>query len=264
MAHAAAMIPAPRPSRPHPRPALPPSPVGEAQRARYRAEGYAILPGVIPPHLLQLLRDGCQAAIDATDRELDRLGTDVSGINHRGKRYFAGHPSLQQPRLWEFIRSPLMLSIVADLVGPEAYVFWEQYVVKAADSNMRFAWHQDSGYVGDETQHDPYLTCWCALDDMTLENGTISVLPFSRAGGCVRHPHHQEEGTNDLVGYTGDDPGELVLVPAGSIALFTSHTLHRSGANVTGKPRRSYLIQYSNEVIRRPDFTPWGRTERVL
>lgn len=253
-----------QPSRQRPQPQLPPSPLSLAQRTQYRTEGYTILPSVIPTDLLQLLRDHCQMAIDATDREMDRLGTDVLGINHRGKRYFSGHTSLQQGQLWEFIRSPLMLSICNDLLGPEAYVFWEQYVVKMAESNMRFAWHQDSGYVGDETPHDPYLTCWCALDDMTFDNGTISVLPFSRAGGCVRHPHVEEAGTHDLVGYTGDDPGELVVVPAGSIALFTSFTLHRSGANITGNPRRSYLIQYSNEVIRRPDFTPWGRTERVL
>ena len=250
--------------RTRPQPHLPPSPLSEAQRRQYFESGYTILPAVIPPDLLTLLRDNCQAAIEESDREMDRLGTDVVGINHRGKRYFSGHTSLRQPALWEFIRSPLMLAIVRDLLGPEAYVFWEQYVVKMADSNMRFAWHQDSGYVGEETDHEPYLTCWCALDDMTEANGTISVLPFERSGGRVRHPHRQEAGTNDLIGYEGPDPGEPVIVPAGSIALFTSFTLHRSGANVTGKARRSYLIQYSSEVIRRSDFTPWGRTERVL
>jgi len=253
-----------KPTRQRQQPKLPPSPLSAAQRAQYRSEGYTILPRVIPADLLQLLRDNCQLAIDSTDREMDRLGTDVIGINHRNKRYFSLHTSLLQPKLWDFIRSPLMLSICNDLLEPEAYVFWEQYVVKMAESHMSFAWHQDSGYVDDDTPHDPYLTCWCALDDMTFENGTISVLPFSRAGGCVRHPHVKESGTNDLVGYTGSDPGELVVVPAGSIALFTGFTLHRSGANITGKARRSYLIQYSNEVIRRPDFTPWGRSERVL
>jgi ectoine hydroxylase-related dioxygenase (phytanoyl-CoA dioxygenase family) len=121
---------------------------------------------------------------------------------------------------------------------------------------MRFSGHPDSAYVDAETPHDPYLTCWCTLDDMTFENGTFSVLPFSRADGCGRHAHVEEARTNDLVGYTGDDPGELVVVPAGSIAFFTSFTLYRSGANVTGKPRRSYLIQCSNEVIRKADFNP--------
>ena len=39
-----------------------------------------------------------------------------------------------------------------------------------------------SGYVGTDTPHRPYLTCWVALDDMSEENGTVHVLPAPRAG----------------------------------------------------------------------------------
>jgi ectoine hydroxylase-related dioxygenase (phytanoyl-CoA dioxygenase family) len=52
-----------------------------------------------------------------------------------------------------------------------------------------------------------------------------------------------------MVGYFGDDPGEPVVVPAGSIACFSSVCLHRSGANETDRPRRVYLAQYSSEPI---------------
>ena len=80
---------------------------------------------------------------------------------------------------------------------------------------------------------------------MTEENGTIYVLPYSRAGTRELAEHIVEEGSNDKVGYHGDDPGVPVIVPAGSIALFSSLTFHRSGANTTAKMRRSYLAQYS-------------------
>jgi ectoine hydroxylase-related dioxygenase (phytanoyl-CoA dioxygenase family) len=61
--------------------------------------------------------------------------------------------------------------------------------------------------------------------------------------------HVAEEGTNDMVGYHGSDPGIPVIVPAGSIVVFSSRTFHRSGANRTDKMRRSYLAQYSTEPI---------------
>ena len=43
----------------------------------------------------------------------------------------------------------------------------------------------------------------------------------------------------------GSDPGEPVFVPAGSMAVFSHQTLHRSGANTTNRMRRVYLAQYS-------------------
>ena len=46
-----------------------------------------------------------------------------------------------------------------------------------------FSWHQDSGYVkwyDPTTQHKPYVTCWCTLDDVSEENGTVYILPHSR------------------------------------------------------------------------------------
>ena len=59
---------------------------------------------------------------------------------------------------------------------------------------MKFSWHQDSGYVG-YPDHKPYLTCWCALDDMSEENGTVISCPI-RAAAFASWVHHiVEEGS---------------------------------------------------------------------
>ena len=71
-------------------------------------------------------------------------------------------------------------------------------------------------------------------------------------------PNRAEPETNDLVGYEGSDPGELIEVPAGSIVVFSSSTLHRSSANTTDAPRRAYLAQYSSEVIQRSTGGAWA------
>ena len=60
------------------------------------------------------------------------------------------------------------------------------------------------------------------------------------------------------MGYQGDDPGDPVIVPAGSIAAFTSYTLHRSGPNLTNRMRRIYLPQYSAAPIGGDEIKEWA------
>ena len=105
---------------------------------------------------------------------MDRLG-----INARGKRYFSAMVYAERPELRPFVFGPTMAAVCRAVLGSEAYLFWEQYVIKAADPDTTFAWHQDSGYVHED--HEPYLTCWIALDNVTEENGSVYLLPYSRS-----------------------------------------------------------------------------------
>ncbi len=59
-------------------------------RRQYVADGFFVLPGIIPPDHLTLLRRVCTEAIAGMDAEMDRQNTTVLGINHKGKRYFVG------------------------------------------------------------------------------------------------------------------------------------------------------------------------------
>src|SRR5262249_33676740 len=144
--------------------------ITEAQQKQYQEEGYFILENVIPREHLEMLRDECQRFIERIHREMDAAGADVLGINHRNSRYFIHDCCRQSDRIGEFIFSDLMAEVCKATLGEDAYLFWNQYVVKCAEVGMKFAWHQDSGYVGHD--HRPYLTCWCPLDDVTVENGT--------------------------------------------------------------------------------------------
>lgn len=238
--------------------------ITEAQKRQYRDEGYFILESAIPDHHLELLRGECQTFIDQMHARMDEQGTDTLGINHRDKRYFVSNCFRQQPRLRAFLFSDLMADICRATLGDDAYLFWEQYVVKGAETGMKFSWHQDSGYVG-YPDHKPYLTCWCALDDMREENGAIHLLPYSRSGIRSWVQHIAEEGSNDKVGYFGNDPGRIAEVPAGSIVAFSSIVFHSSGANTTPNLRRAYLGQYSCEPILSPDGAKlWGNAEPFL
>ena len=233
---------------------------------QYHREGYFILESVIAEPALEALRAECMRLVGDYDRDMEARGIKSQGITHYKKRYFISNRSASSPIMTEFLFSELMAEICRATLGETAYLFNEQYVVKAADSDSKFAWHQDSGYVGH--YHRAYLSCWCALDDMSVENGTVYILPYGRDGrGSADEiiSHQVEARSNDKVGYHGDVPGEPAIVPAGSIVVFSSRTFHRSGANMTDDYRRCYLAQYSAEPIMNRDGSAlWGRAEPIL
>ncbi len=236
--------------------------VTDAQKQQFQEEGFFILKNIVPADMLQMLREDCSYFIGYQDAQMDAANETTMGITHRSKRYFIGNRYRMSHRMWRFIYSDLMAQVAAAALGPDVYLFNEQWVVKGADVGMKFAWHQDSGYVkfGDPTTtHIPYLTCWITLDDVSEKNGTVYLLPHSRAGTKdTIFDHEKEEGTNDLIGYTGDDPGDPVIAPAGSIVAFSSYCFHRSGANHTPNMRRIYLAQYSALPIKSTKGGLWA------
>ncbi|MDE1150238.1 MAG: phytanoyl-CoA dioxygenase family protein [Azospirillaceae bacterium] len=222
----------------------------ETQRRQFAAEGYAVFEGALLGPALDLLRAECQRFVAREDARLDALGVDADGITHRGRRYFAGECQREQPALRGVLFGQVMADICSTTLGPDAYFFFDQFVVKGPDNGMAFSWHQDSGYMkynGGPPDHPPYLTCWCPLDDATAENGTVHLLPFTQvpeSRDAILH-HERNPATRDLIGWTGPEEGTVVEVPAGSVVAFSSRLLHATGPNLTPHLRRVYLMQYS-------------------
>ena len=230
----------------------------DAHRREFAERGFTVLESVIPDAIVAEMRDACGSLMAQIDERADRAGKP------RTTKYFfsvwdeaAGANPVKdaaRTQIRSFVFGDLMADITRILLGENVYLAFEQFVVKAAEKGGTFAWHQDSAYV--PIAHAPYLTCWCTLDDVTEENGTVYLLPYDRAGTRDLLPHSKLEHDFDLVGYRGDDPGDPVVCPAGSIALFSSHVLHRSGFNTTPRMRRVYLPQYSSVPILKPDGAP--------
>jgi ectoine hydroxylase-related dioxygenase (phytanoyl-CoA dioxygenase family) len=223
------------------------------QSHRFDQDGYAVFESALPGELLQLLRDCCDDFVRREDARMDAAGTDTLGISHRGKRYFANECQREEPRLRRVLFSQTMADICRATLGDTAYFFFDQYVVKGPEGGMPFSWHQDSGYVvgnGGPLDHLPYLTYWLPLDDATIENGTVRVVPGSHRDGTL--PHVRQQGSNDLAIAVDESAAVALEVPAGSIVAFSSRTLHATGANLTDRPRRVYLAQYTPEVMLNP------------
>ncbi|MBO9527853.1 MAG: phytanoyl-CoA dioxygenase family protein [Sphingobium yanoikuyae] len=225
----------------------------DAQSKSFREQGYAVFKRALEGPLLDLLRNQCAAFIAREDARMDAAGTDNLGLSHRGTRYFANECQREQPALREMLFSSLMADICRATLGPDAYFFMDQYVAKGPGKGMPFSWHQDSGYVagnGGPADHLPYLTCWCTLNDATIENGTVQVIPGSHHKGLLAHG--RQTATADL-GVAVENEGLALTVPAGSIVAFSSLLLHSTGANLTAYPRRVYLAQYTSRPLLNAD-----------
>lgn len=230
--------------------------VTDKQKMQYQHEGFTIIPDYLDASELAVVREVCDAGIEATEADMKARGVTKDRINVLGRKYFISNPRKDYAALLPLVFSEKNAAVCRAILGDHAYLHMEQFVVKMQDQATSFAWHQDSGYSvyqGGAAEHEPYMTCWIALDDMSAENGTISVLPFSRAPSRALIEHTWEASLNAMVGYRGDDPGDLVEVSAGSLVAFSSFLLHKSGANTTSRPRRSYFLAFTPTLFPHAD-----------
>jgi ectoine hydroxylase-related dioxygenase (phytanoyl-CoA dioxygenase family) len=232
------------------------TPLYAKQAEQYRKEGFAVFEGVLEESVLSMLREQCSTAIAREDARLDELGVDTIGLTHRGKRYFANQCQRTQPVLRQLLLSPLVAELCRATLGFNAYFFLDQFVVKGPEQGMPFGWHQDSGHVvgnGGPPDHLPYMTCWFPLDDATAQSGTLRFIPFSANPGARGIlPHRREPQTNDLIAVVDESKMVTVEASPGSIVTFSSRVLHSTGPNLTPRPRRVYVAQYTSEVMVNP------------
>ena len=215
--------------------------ISAGQAADYDERGYFVMEDAFDADTVAALL----AEIDPIERALeDRLRLNEGGrafIARADEITFTTHLVTRSTRLRQFVASPILADLCADLIGPDVRVYWDQAVYKKPATDALFPWHQDNGYAFVEPQQ--YLTCWIALSDATVDNGCPWVVPGLHKMGTLRH-EPTEVGLVCL-----DHPPDALPVPvaAGSIVVFSSLTPHCTGPNRTGDTRKAYIVQYAAE-----------------
>ena len=135
-----------------------------------------------------------------------------------------------------------ILDMVAQLIGPDIRHDDCKLNMKSADYGSPVEWHQDFAFY--PHTNDDLLAVGVPIDDMSLENGCLMVIPGSHKGPL--YDHHE----NDVfVGAVTDpnckvDPAVPIEVKAGGISIHHARLLHGSAPNSSKKPRRLLLFQY--------------------
>ena len=154
-------------------------------KTQFEEDGFFIIESIIKQNKLIKIKNICDNIVLAKKNELIQKRKKIEGINVLNSRYFLGSTYKNNKFLRSIIFSDVLAEICRCSLGDEAFFKGEQFVVKFKDKESNFAWHQDSGYSvysGGSEEHKPYITCWLALDNMTKDNGTISLQTFKNVG----------------------------------------------------------------------------------
>jgi ectoine hydroxylase-related dioxygenase (phytanoyl-CoA dioxygenase family) len=142
-------------------------------------------------------------------------------------------------------RDPRVVGIVQRLLGPDVRLHGSKINLKAPRYGSPVEWHQDWAFY--PHTNDDLLAVGVMLDDCTLDNGPLLVVPGSHrgptwdhhCGGCfcgAVDPAAIEAEIARAVPLTG---------AAGSMSFHHVRALHGSAQNVSDQPRALLLYEYA-------------------
>ncbi len=143
---------------------------------------------------------------------------------------------------------PRMVRVLEQVIGPDVEFLSDKVVFKAAGMDFGSPWHQDWHY-----WHGAHKTSvWIALDDATLENGCLKVIPGSHRN-IVTHDGSAADGKgfDHRVRPDQIDESKAVVVPAraGTAVFFHDLTLHASFPNASGQDRWAFISTYRDASV---------------
>lgn len=192
--------------------------------------GYLVLPGFVPPAMLESLRERCEAL---WAEEGDDAGSEFRP--EPGTRRLAN--LVDKGAIFaELVAMPAILECIEHVIGPG----YKLSSLNARSTNPHNGdaqpWHCDAGAVADERGYWVCNSIWM-LDDFTEENGATRMLPGSHT--WRRLPE---------AGNTGPLPGEILVTgKAGTVAIMNTHMWHGGTANRTDRCRRALHAFYTRD-----------------
>jgi phytanoyl-CoA dioxygenase PhyH len=142
--------------------------------------------------------------------------------------------------------NPAMLMAASQLLDDYSVRFWhDQLFSKPAKKGGVVAWHQDYSY-WTRTKPMAHITCWCSLDDSTVENGCLQYVPGSHKWGLLEKPVLAGEFFN-IMDFLNEEQRDLfkpvpVATKAGQAIFHHPLTLHGSGENKSQRQRRAFVV----------------------
>jgi ectoine hydroxylase-related dioxygenase (phytanoyl-CoA dioxygenase family) len=161
----------------------------------------------------------------------------------------------------DIIWNPAFIMPASQLLGNRAVRFWhDQLFCKPAHHGGVVAWHQDYSY-WTRTGPIQHLTCWCALDDATAENGCLYYVPGSHRWGLLDKPElaGDMEGLMDYL--TEEQKKEFkpvaIELKKGYATFHHPLMVHGSYENKSNRSRRAVVLNVfaegtksnTNEVV---------------
>ncbi len=241
--------------------------VSDEERARFRADGWVHLKGVVSPEELAALDADYQRFVRREIAVAGKDFCDMSGDYDKPVESFAiinvMLPRRYHPAWQGNVYERRAHSIAAQLCGPDMALDYDQLLAKRPRRpDAVFAWHQDLAYWPDDTPDTRTATCWLALDDSTPENGCMRFVSGTQKQPLRPHrPLHGDRSKSHtlVTDLAKGDRVSLARIARGDITVHDERVLHGSGGNSSDGWRRAYIVAFRSAATvaeeRRRGFT---------
>jgi len=233
---------------------------GEAA-SEFDRQGFLIAPDLLDPALLAAARTETVAICRGERGEVD--GVVPAGAREEDddvlRRYLCIHfPHKISPIARDLAALPAAVDVLTDVIGPNVKMMQSMLFIKS-EGKPGQAWHQDETHI--PTRDRSLAAVWIALDDATVENGCLWVIPGSHRPGVLYPDREQDDPrydcTREAYGFRYREADAVpVELPAGAALVFDGYLLHRSLPNSGRHGMRRALV---NHYMSAESLLPWFR-----
>lgn len=154
---------------------------------------------------------------------------------------------LLQTWVAELASHPTIVDAVADVLGPDVFVWGSSLFVKEAGDPGFVSWHQDATYWG--LSKPDVVTAWVALSPATVESGCMEVIPGSHKWPQLDHRDTLDEHNlltrgQELAVEVDEAEAVAMALQPGEFSLHNVMLAHASKPNRAADRRIGVAIRY--------------------
>jgi ectoine hydroxylase-related dioxygenase (phytanoyl-CoA dioxygenase family) len=150
-------------------------------------------------------------------------------------------PSLRKTKCFQNARA-----IAKQLLGDQAFCFFDHAILKKPEVGVATPWHQDEAFRDPRFEYSE-LSFWVPLQDVHRDNGCMQFIPGSHRAGILRHdsPNHNRASTAlECVDSFDKAAAVACPLPAGGCTIHHPRTVHGTGPNLSDSPRLAYIMVF--------------------
>ncbi len=235
--------------------------VSDALIEQVREDGFAVLAGALSPEEVAAINAEAVRLCRGDLGEIAGVTPAVDGESDEDvmRRYLCIHfPNKLSKVIAGSLHHPKIVDALTKVIGPNVKAMQSMLFMKS-EGKPGQAWHQDEFFI--PTRDRSLTATWIALDDATIENGCLWVLPGSHRRGVIYPDRDQDDERFDCTVELYDFPyrdedAVPVEVPAGAAVIFNGYLLHRSLQN-SGK--HGFRRALANHYMSAESLLPWHR-----
>lgn len=218
-----------------------------ALKAQFDEQGYLVVPELFPAETVAQLRSVtadfvAQAQRDELDDPLFDTICDDQGVTQLRR---ITSPETVHSVYDAAMRHEPLLDIVGTLLGGTIRFDHGKLNFKPPSGGAALEWHQDWAFY--PQTNDDMLAVGLMIEDCTLDNGPLMVIPGSHRGPVYDHNQNGEFVGAAKAQDLGPELDKAVTLtaPAGSVSIHHVRTLHASMANRSTTNRPLCIFSYA-------------------